>query len=47
MHTFRYQEKSITAFIGASLKNASDSVPRAAAYIDELIEKGKSATELE
>ena len=46
MRTFRYQ-KSMTAFIGASLENASDSMPRAEARIEELIEKGKDVAELE
>jgi hypothetical protein len=46
MRTFRYQE-SMTTFIGVSLENASDSVSRAEARIEELIEKGKDVTELE
>jgi len=46
MRTFRYQ-KSMTAFIGASLENSSDSMSQAEARIEELIEKGKDVTELE
>ena len=46
MRTFRYQE-SMTAFIGTSLENASDSMSQAEARIEELIEKGKDVTELE
>ena len=46
MRTFRYQE-SMTAFVGASLENASDSMSLAEARIEDLIEKGKDVTELE
>ncbi len=45
MRAFRYQE-SMTAFIGASLENASDSVSKAEARIDELIKEGKDVSEL-
>ena len=46
MRIFRYQE-STTAFIGVSLENESDSMSRAEACIEDLIEKGKYVTELE
>jgi len=45
MRTFRYQE-SKTAFIGASMESASDSISQAEARIEELIEKGKDVAEL-
>jgi hypothetical protein len=45
MRTFRYQE-SMTVFIGASMENASESVSRAEARIDKLIEEGKDVAEL-
>ena len=45
MRTFRYQE-SMIVFIGASLENASESVSRAEARIDKLIEEGKDVAEL-
>ncbi|MCD6577758.1 MAG: hypothetical protein J7K66_07095 [Anaerolineaceae bacterium] len=46
MRTFRYQ-KSMTAFIGASLEDTSGFISSAKTRIDELIEEGKDVARLE